>query len=92
MLPVHDLGMSKNYIVQKGESYWAVVEEDGQAKHEVHITDEELVKKIKALLDIRREAGEKLTELLIENAPLTASAHHQATVALGEGEDRGGND
>ena len=91
-LSVHDPGMSRNYIVQRGEDYFAVVEENGKVKEETRITDEEVVEEIKKLLAERRKAGEKITEILIDKGPLTASAHNQATVALGEGEDRGGND
>lgn len=79
--------MSRNYIVQRGDDYFAVVEEDGKIVQETRITDAKAVEEIEKLLAERRRAGQKITELLREKGALSASVHFQATVALGEGDE-----
>jgi hypothetical protein len=90
ILPVHDPGMSQNYIAQRevqGENrYYVVVAENGKSSEDKPITDPELIWEIEKLLKVRREAGEALTRLLIDKRVLTASVHYQATIALGEGQ------
>jgi hypothetical protein len=88
-LSTHHSGMSQNYIAKRGDNYYVVVAENGEATEEHAITDPELIAKIEALLETRRLAGEELTRLLVETGPHIASAHHQATIALGEGQARG---
>jgi hypothetical protein len=81
--------MSQNYIAKRGDYYYAVVAENGRSIADERITDPELIAKIDELLTARRLAGEQLTKLLIESGPLAGSAHnHQATIALGEGQER----
>jgi 3'-phosphoadenosine 5'-phosphosulfate (PAPS) 3'-phosphatase len=86
-LSVHDPGMSKSYIAQRGDDYFAVVEENGKIVQETRITDAKVVEEIEKLLAERRKAGQKITELLREKGPLSGSVHFQATVALGEGDE-----
>jgi hypothetical protein len=83
-LPNHDASVKcKSYIAKTERGYAWVLEGVGEAE----ITDSETIAKIEALLEIRRKAGEELSDLINDKGLITASAHH-ATIALGEGEEK----